>query len=310
MMNNKVYSNMLVFSGFLWAINGIVLSIITNLNIYENSGVRISFFSPIIFAGLNDLFAGILLLFFNVVSGKIREIYEVLKTKNGKIIIFAALIGGPIGQCMYLMGLSMAPVSYVMPVSALCPVFGMILSSFILKERINLKTKVLILGCVIGTVILSYTKPIGNYPKFYFGILFSLLSALSWGIEATLITFCTKGDVDEKIALNIREIVSGSFILFIILPLLRIFDSVFIVINNKVAILYLFFAGLFAVLSYSFFYKGMKVLGVSKGMALNSTFSMWAVVLSVIFLSVPLTLNLLFGSIIVTGCVICLTLNN
>jgi len=64
------------------------------------------------------------------------------------------------------------------------------------------------------------------------------------------------------------------------------------------------FAGFFASLSYLLYYKGMNLNGVSKGMALNSTFSLWSVVLSVIFLSTPLTVTLLIGVVIVTISVI------
>ncbi|MEB3024565.1 MULTISPECIES: DMT family transporter [unclassified Parvimonas] len=291
-------------SGFLWAVNGIVFSLLMGSELIKNYNVEIIFFLPLVFAGFNDLFAGLLVLGYNGFLGKLKMILPALKTKTGKWVCFAGLIGGPVGQCSYIMGISLAGPAYAIPISALCPMFGTILSFIFLKEKINLKTIVCIIGCIIGTFVLSYTKPTGNYPYFYLGILFSLLAGFSWGLEATIVSFATKEELEEEIILNIREIISGISILFLVLPCLNLFGSFITTIQSIAIIKYLLFAGFFASLSYLLYYKGMNLNGVSKGMALNSTFSLWSVVLSVIFLSTPLTVTLLIGVAIVTISVI------
>lgn len=293
-----------LFSGFLWAVNGIVFSLLMGSELIKNYNVEIIFFLPLVFAGFNDLFAGLLVLGYNGFLGKLKMILPALKTKTGKWVCFAGLIGGPVGQCSYIMGISLAGPAYAIPISALCPMFGTILSFIFLKEKINLKTIVCIIGCIIGTFVLSYTKPTGNYPYFYLGILFSLLAGFSWGLEATIVSFATKEELEEEIILNIREIISGISILFLVLPCLNLFGSFITTIRSIAIIRYLLFAGFFASLSYLLYYKGMNLNGVPKGMALNSTFSLWSVVLSVIFLSTPLTVTLLIGVAIVTISVI------
>ena len=291
-------------SGFLWAVNGIVFSLLMGSELIKNYNVEIIFFLPLVFAGFNDLFAGLLVLGYNGFLGKLKMILPALKTKTGKWVCFAGLIGGPVGQCSYIMGISLAGPAYAIPISALCPMFGTILSFIFLKEKINLKTIVCIIGCIIGTFVLSYTKPTGNYPYFYLGILFSLLAGFSWGLEATIVSFATKEELEEEIILDIREIISGISILFLVLPCLNLFGSFITTIQSIAIIKYLLFAGFFASLSYLLYYKGMNLNGVPKGMALNSTFSLWSVVLSVIFLSTPLTVTLLIGVAIVTISVI------
>ena len=92
--------------------------------------------------------------------------------------------------------------------------------------------------------------------------------------------------------------------MFLVLPCLSLFGSFITTIQSIAIIKYLLFAGFFASLSYLLYYKGMNLNGVPKGMALNSTFSLWSVVLSVIFLSTPLTVTLLIGVAIVTISVI------
>lgn len=289
-----------ISSGFLWAVNGLVLSFLMESNLMKNYGEAILFFLPLVFAGFNDIFAGILVFGYNGLLGKLKMILPALKTKTGKWVCFAGLIGGPVGQCSYIMGISLAGPAYAIPISALCPMFGTILSFIFLKEKINLKTFMCIVGCIVGTFVLSYQEPSGNYPYFYLGILFSLIAGFSWGLEATIVTFATKEELDEEIILTIRELISGISILFIVLPVMNLFGGFITTIQSFNILKYLFFAGFFAGLSYLLYYKGMNLNGVSKGMALNSTFSLWSVVLSVIFLSTPLTIFLIVGVIIVT----------
>ena len=250
-------------SGFLWAVNGMVLSLLMESGLMKNYNAEIIFFLPIVFAGFNDLFAGLFVLGYNGFLGKLKMILPALKTKTGKWVCFAGLIGGPVGQCSYIMGISLAGPAYAIPISALCPMFGTILSFIFLKEKINFKS-------------------------------------FSWGLEATIVSFATKEELEEEIILNIREMISGISILFLVLPCLSLFGSFVTTIQSLATIGYLIFAGFFAALSYLLYYKGMNLNGVPKGMALNSTFSLWSVVLSVIFLSTPLTLTLLIGVVIVT----------
>lgn len=299
-----------ISSGFLWAVNGLVLSLLMGSELMKNYSEGIIFFLPLVFAGFNDLFAGLFVLGYNGVLGKFKMLLPALKTKTGKRVCFAGLIGGPVGQCSYIMGISLAGPAYAIPISALCPMFGTILSFIFLKEKINLKTFICIVGCIVGTFVLSYTKPTGNYPYFYLGVLFSLLASFSWGIEATIVSYATKEELEEEVILNIRELISGISILFIVLPCLNLFSSFGTTIQSLNVIKYLLFAGLFAGLSYLLYYKGMNLNGVSKGMALNSTFSLWSVVLSVIFLSTPLTIFLVIGVIIVTVSIICLSFSS
>ncbi len=289
-----------ISSGFLWAVNGLVLSLLMGSELMKNYSEGIIFFLPLVFAGFNDLFAGLFVLGYNGILRKLKMLLPALKTKTGKWVCFAGLIGGPVGQCSYIMGISLAGPAYAIPISALCPMFGTILSFIFLKEKINLKTFICIICCIVGTFILSYTKPTGNYPYFYLGVLFSLLASFSWGIEATIVSFATKEELEEEIILNIRELISGLSILFIVLPVSGLFGGFITTIQSLNVIKYLLFAGFFAGLSYLLYYKGMNLNGVSKGMALNSTFSLWSVVLSVMFLSTPLTIFLIVGVIIVT----------
>ena len=126
-------------SGFFWAVNGTVLSLLMGSELLKSYNVGVIFLLPLVFAGFNDLFAGLFVLGYNGIFGKLNRILPALKTKTGKWVCFAGLIGGPVGQCSYIMGISLAGPAYAIPISALCPMFGTLLSFLFLKEKINLK---------------------------------------------------------------------------------------------------------------------------------------------------------------------------
>ena len=134
-----------ISSGFLWAVNGLVLSVLLGSELMKNYSEAIVFFLPLVFAGFNDLFAGLLVLGYDKFLGKLKLFLPSLKTKTGKWVCLAGLIGGPVGQCSYIMGISLAGPAYAIPISALCPMFGTILSFIFLKEKINLKTFIFII---------------------------------------------------------------------------------------------------------------------------------------------------------------------
>ena len=75
-------------SGFFWAVNGIILSLITGSEYLKNYSVGILFFLPLVFAGFNDLFAGIFVLGYNGVFRKLKLILKKIMLKWSNIMIF------------------------------------------------------------------------------------------------------------------------------------------------------------------------------------------------------------------------------
>ena len=89
----------------------------------------------------------------------------------------------------------------------------------------------------------------------------------------------------DEIALQIRQTTSAIVYGVILLPILKgwgftvsLFDGTGWLIPTIAA------AALFATASYLFYYRAISQIGASKSMALNITYSAWAVVFSVIFL--------------------------
>ena len=71
-------------SGFFWAVNGTVLSLLMGSELLKSYNVGVIFLLPLVFAGFNDLFAGLFVLGYNGIFGKLNRILPALKTKTGK----------------------------------------------------------------------------------------------------------------------------------------------------------------------------------------------------------------------------------
>jgi len=287
-----------LFSGGTWGINNVVLGIA--LTLVPALGDNAALYAiPLAAACMNDILAGLWLLIYNGWAGRFQEIIRSLKTVPGLMVCLAALLGGPVANSGYLLGISMAGPAYALTITALYPVVGSIFSRIFLKQHILPRVWVGMLLSVVGAVVISYVPPEGTTSdNFYLGLMFASLAALGWGAEAVLAVF-GMSMIDPKIAINIRELTSGLCIAIFILP----FVGGWAVISQVAAVPATFgtfaIAGLAAGVSYLAWYTANSKCGVAKGMALNGTYVMWGVILSVVFMSAELTQNLAIGSILV-----------
>jgi drug/metabolite transporter (DMT)-like permease len=254
---------------------------------------------PLAAACMNDTLAGLWLLIYNGGAGRFQEIMRSLKTFPGLMVCVAALLGGPIANGGYLLGISMAGPAYALTITALYPLVGTILSRIFLKQEIVPRVWVGMLLSVIGAIVISDVQPEGqNSSNFYLGILFASLAALGWGAEAVLAVF-GMSMIDPKIAINIRELVSGTVMAIFILPIVGGWAVISKVMTLPGTFGAFAIAALAAGVSYLTWYKANTTIGVAKGMALNGSYVAWGVIFSVVFMSQSLTQNLVIGSSLV-----------
>ncbi|MHB8073983.1 DMT family transporter [Desulfosporosinus fructosivorans] len=287
-----------LFSGCTWGLNSVLLGLALAL-VPVMGGKAAIFAIPLAAACMNDFIAGLWLLFYNGGAGRLQEIKRSLKTFPGLMVVVAALLGGPIANGGYLLGISMAGPAYALTITALYPIVGALLSRIFLKQNIVPRVWVGMLISVIGAIVISYVPPEGgNSETFYIGLLFASLAALGWGAEAVLAVF-GMSMIDPKIAINIRELTSGLFLAIFILPFVGGWAVISQVLTLPQAFGAFAIAALAGAVSYLAWYKANSTVGVAKGMALNGTYVMWGVIFSVIFLNSPLTQNLVIGSVLV-----------
>ena len=107
------------------------------------------------------------------------------------------------------------------------------------------------------------------------------------GIEAVILAKSLKNDdVKDAYALQIRQTTSAIVYGGIILPIINGWPLVISLFTNpktEEVVLVIALAGLFATISYLFYYKAISKIGPSKAMALDVTYAAWAVIFTVLF---------------------------
>jgi drug/metabolite transporter (DMT)-like permease len=261
---------------------------------------------PYVCSGLNDLFAGIWLTAYNAKSGRIREMGRSLNTFPGKMIVIGSILGGPIANGAYLVGLAMAG-AYAIPISALCSLFGAIFAWIFLKQKITKRVMMGMLVCVAGAIIINWTKPEGS-DNFTLGIIFSFVAAICWALEGV---FATYGGamIDTDVAVNLRQLISGVVDLFVIVPIVGGLGLLGGTLMAGIPAIWLAVSGLSAAVSFLCWYKSNSTVGCAVGMSLNVTYAFWGVFFCILFLGQAVTPSIVIGSFVIVFGAILVTMN-
>lgn len=262
--------------------------------------------APFVSSGLNDLFAGIWLLFYNAKHGRLKELSRTLKTKPGQMLVVGFLLGGPVANGAYLIGLAMAG-AYAIPISATCSLFGSLFAWIFLKQRPTKRVVFGMLLCVAGAIVINWAKPEGA-PNFTLGIICALIAAVCWGLEGVFSSF-GGAMIDTDVAVNLRELISGLVVLILIVPLVGGLKLLGGTLAAGIPILWLVLSGLSAAASFVCWYKANSMVGCAIGMSLNVTYAFWGVLFCVLFLGQTLTPTIVIGSIVIVLGAIIVTMN-
>lgn len=230
----------------------------------------------------NDTCSAIWAFLSAAVRGKAGDFFRCLNTTPGRIMILAALVGGPISSTAYVVALQMAG-SIVVPIAALCPAIGAILGRVLFKQKLTPRMLLGIGICFLASVMIGSTSLTADAPDgMFLGICIAFIAALGWGFEGCVAGYGTSM-IDSEIGITIRQAVSGLSNLFILVPIFGILagsihissDLAIQSFTSGSAMIWFVFSGLFAFLSYMMWYKGNSMCGAALGMACNGTFSFW-----------------------------------
>ena len=297
-----------IWSGLISGLTyGIYTTLVLVAGYYEPlAGAAGLLAAPYVCSGLNDLFAGLWLSAYNAKNKKFLEVPKSLKTKPGKMIALGSLLGGPVANGAYLIGLALAG-AYAIPISATCSLFGAIFAWIFLKQK---PTKRVVCGmviCVIGAMIINWAKPEGS-PNFTLGIICALIAAICWGLEGMFSSFGGE-ELDPEISVNLRELISGIVDLAIIVPVVGATGLLGGTLKAGIPVIWLLVAGLAAAVSFLTWYKSNALVGCAIGMSLNVTYAFWGVLFCVLFLGQALTVTIVTGSIIIVLGAVIVTMN-
>lgn len=270
-----------IIAGITWALATIILGVATGMPPLASAALAV-FVSTFI----HDAASAIWATAYNGVRGNLKNVWRAFRTKSGKFVVLAALIGGPVGMTGYVMAINYMGASIGAVASAIFPAIGSILAYIFLKEKMKWYQWIFLAITLGGVYGLSYSPEL-NIENFGLGILGAAMCAFGWGIEAVILAKCLKDpEVTDEYALQIRQITSALAYGVIILPLLKGWGFTASLFTSGTGWLLpiIALAGLFATISYLFYYKAIAQIGASKAMALNVTYCAWAIAFTAILL--------------------------
>ena len=270
-----------IIAGITWALATISLGVATGMPPLASAALAV-FVSTF----LHDAASAIWATAYNGVRGNLKNVWRAFRTKSGKFVVLAALIGGPVGMTGYVMAINYMGASIGAVASAIFPAIGSILAYIFLKEKMKWYQWIFLAITLGGVYGLSYSPEL-NIENFGLGILGAAMCAFGWGIEAVILAKCLKDpEVTDEYALQIRQITSALAYGVIILPLLKGWGFTASLFTSGTGWLLpiIALAGLFATISYLFYYKAIAQIGASKAMALNVTYCAWAIAFTAILL--------------------------
>lgn len=273
-----------LLSGILWGLDTVILGIGMTMAPYVGSAEAMAFAS-IVGSFLHDAFCAIWLLVYMGARHRLGDTLAALRTRSGKVVMLGALLGGPIGMTGYVIAIANLGAAYTAIISAFYPAFGAVLAFLLLKEKMGRGQIVALFVALFGVMAMGLLSAcdsqIVNAPS---GLLGAALTVVGWGSEAVLCAWGMRDDnVDDETALHIRETTSALVYGIAVLPLFGAWGFASKAAPSA-ATSFIALAGLAGVASYLFYYRGISAIGAAKAMALNISYSAWAVVFGLLLL--------------------------
>lgn len=292
-------------SGALWGLDTVILAIALALNPFATDA-----HASLVSAALHDAICALILLIFMAVRGRLKDTWRAMHTRSGRAVMVAALLGGPIGMSGYLLAIDQIGAGYTAIISTFYPALGTALAVLVLKERMRPR-QVIALAVAIGAIIAtSYTSTSVSGSALW-GVLGALAAVVGWGCEAVILAWGMRDDaVDNETALQIRETTSGLTYLVLVVPLGGALSSTGQALTSPGAMGLVALAAAAGTASYLFYYKAIDLLGAARAMALNISYSAWAVLFAFLLQSiVPAPIQIVLCVVILIGTVLAATEN-
>lgn len=266
-------------SGLLWGLDTVILGIALAMGpLTGNPGASLAS------AFLHDAVCMVLLVVLIGARGKFRMVAAAMRTRAGRGVCAAALLGGPLGMTGYLIAINNIGPGYTAAISAFYPAFGAVLAFFVLREHMRPRQVCALLVALGGIIVMGWSSTGWSGGNALIGILAALLCVVGWGSEAVILAWAMREEtVDNETALLIRETTSALVYGLAVIPLGRALPlSVQTLGTPAMGVIGL--AALAGTVSYLFYYRAIDTIGAARGMALNISYSAWAVFFGVVLM--------------------------
>lgn len=273
-----------LLSGCLWGLDTVILGIALMMVPFIGTAEALAL-GAIVSSALHDVCCALWLLVYMGLRGRLKDTVNALRTRSGKIVVLGALLGGPIGMTGYVIAINNIGAGYTAIISSFYPAFGTIMAVLLLKEKITTGRVVALVVALAGIIAMGYLSAdttVTGDPVI--GLLGALAAVFGWGSEAVLCAWGMRDDaVDNETALQIRETTSALVYIIVVLPIFGAWVFTWNAIPT-IGTAVVALAALAGTGSYLFYYKGISLIGAARAMALNISYSAWAVLFGLILL--------------------------
>ena len=282
-----------ILAGLTWALETVILGIALAMSPFLKTGEAV-FLAPFVATFLHDAISAVFMWIYNAVRGNIKGVLGVFRSKSVIWLCVASAVGGPVGMTGYVLAVRYMGASVGAVASAVYPAIGTALAFFFLKEKVRWYQWIFLAAALLGVLGLSYSPSL-DVGNFWLGLLGALMCALGWGVEAVILAKCLKDpSIKNEYALCIRQTTSAFIYGALIIPVIGgwHFTAGLFAGGNAALFGTVAAAALFASASYLFYYRAIAKVGASRAMALNITYTAWAMVFTVIILRDTSVINL------------------
>ncbi|KKZ59125.1 DMT family transporter [Haemophilus haemolyticus] len=216
--------------------------------------------------------------------------------------VLSGVFGGPLGMSAYLLSIHYLTIYYAAPLSSLFPVLAALMSYWILKEKITKTAQFGFALAIISSSLLAIE--VGQEITFNtIGFIFLIICILGWSSEIVISSYTMRSL--SGLQVYFLRLCGSTIGYLLILFILSLKDfSLDILSFNYVQI-----AGviIFGALSYYCYYQAIYMLKPIKAMALNITYSVWAIGLGYLLYKQPIKpITLLLTLLLSAGVIVTL----
>ncbi len=289
-----------------WSFSTVILSIALANSAFSvgEAVVLASFISTF----LNDATSALFMWIYLGVKRQLKACWRAIRSKSGKWLLLASVLGAPIGMSGYMLAINNIGPAYTAAISAFFPAVGAALSYFVMHEKLKVYQWCGLFVSLIAVAVLGWTPDATAPGNWGLGVFGALLTVFGWGSEAVIMAYGMKDpDVSDEHALLVRETTSAICYAAIILPVLGGWGATVSVFQTS-AMPVIAIAACIGTISYLCYYKAIVRIGPAKSMAINITYSAWAIPVAFVMLgSVPTPTGVICAIAILVGSIVCAT---
>jgi len=234
---------------------------------------------------VNDTFGAITMMIMAAIRGCLGDVFRCFKTRPGALMVGVAMIGGPIANTAYVIGLTLSgPICAA--ITSLCAACGAIIGRIFLKQELNFRMICGIIICFAAGLVLSGTTFDVENLSAFIGMMIAFIAAVGWGIEGAMGGYgvCM---MDSQVGITIREITSSLGNIIIVLFILALIGKAFggKGIGEAYSLLgqaffdsswiWFLLSGFCCGSSFMCWYWGNSMCGAALGMTCNAMYSFW-----------------------------------